>query len=180
MSVPSFPSNNLRLKSIISWATLEKHRAKINPSRIGANDNRTDLFRLIILFQNETCLQFPGQTHRANPNWKCTQPLQTHCWNMTDTSGTRKFLLETTCFLAKAEMVKQYRSAAVAFRAHSGASCSWGEWNWDSLASWHCRSRDKICMASPSKSRAVAGRTPWACQVKGIFFFKGPSLFFFL
>lgn len=51
---------------------------------------------------------------------------------MTDTSGTRKFLLEMTCLLAKAEMVKQYSSAAVAFRAHSGASSSWGEWNRDS------------------------------------------------
>lgn len=127
-----------------------------------------------------SCLQFPGQTHRANPNWKRTQPLQTHCWNMTDTSETRKFLLEMTCFLAKAEMVKQYSTAAVAFRVHSGASCFWGEWKHrDMLASWHCHPRDKICMASPSKLRAIAGRTPWACQVKGIFFLKAHHCFSF-
>lgn len=32
--------------------------------------------------------------------------------------------LKKICFLAKADMVKQYSSATVVFRAHSGSSCS--------------------------------------------------------
>lgn len=65
-----------------------------------------------------------------------------------------------TCLLAKADVVEQYSSAAVACRTHSGASCIGSEWkHWASLASWHPHSRDKICVALPSKLRAIAGST---------------------